>query len=108
MAKVTLNKSDGTYIADIDVPLDGSWMIIPPEVAMQSVNLEGEWTTEMLWDGTLVVMIRLQNNEAQFHVDTAFNTVKMLTAPPEPVAAAGFGTLTVDSYVIRADGSIEH
>lgn len=100
---VILSTADGTQVGEVVVPKRGAWSQIPPAMAAQLIKLEGGWTVDMVLDGRIVALVTV----------TEHGVAEYFIGPAEDAKAkmgdtlGGKGDLICDSYVLKADGSIE-
>jgi hypothetical protein len=95
-----LSKPDGTTVGDVAVPDFNVFVRIPPDLAVQVVNLAEGWTPDMLANGELYALVAILPSTQPVYV---------VGRPilPEQSMLSHKGNLECDSYVLKADGSIE-
>jgi hypothetical protein len=96
-----LSKPDGTTVGDVAVSDFNSFTRIPPDLAVQVINLAEGWTPDMLLSGELYAMVAITPSGQPEYV------VGRPIRPEQSEVLSSKGNLECDSYVLKADGSIE-
>jgi hypothetical protein len=98
---VHLKRANGTPIGDVEME-DQVWAKLDPDVAVQVMELEPA-SVQMVYNDELAVIMRIVDGS-----NVEFRLCTKAEAEDINNAFGGRGSLYVDAYVLRADGTIEH
>ena len=109
--------AEGAPVGVITAVDFNTWTRVPPAISEKIVQLTGTWTMDMIRDGRLITLAKInQDSKIEYFVGSfndAVATGWLVDVPAPPQTLEGthriglLGGLTVKTQILRADGTIE-